>query len=276
MSFSQGKTRCTGDGLYVKYVSFMSFNERHDIVLSPWDDSPKFSPPQMSMAVSYLPRWLNQDLSITKSPPAIMGVLSERQQKKDRGRIFFKTTNDSSKDVNLWWDSMKDRNGNKLNINQISHERSCFNFSPISSDLLKKTQASAKLVVFSKMEISCLHTRAHVSNTQMQPDSRRGQSEELEAKKRHQVLSVQQSSCKQHSVCLSASALTEWHETLLQAQFVLVYLKECEIVCAAEQTALNNSANKLNETRLIHICVLSVFMRTDLLEMCYIKTFKDD
>lgn len=43
-------------------------------------DSPKFSPPQMSMAVSYLPRWLNQDLSITKSPPAMMGVLSKEQE----------------------------------------------------------------------------------------------------------------------------------------------------------------------------------------------------
>jgi len=38
-------------------------------------DSPKFSPPQMSMALSYFPRWLNQDLSITNSPPAMMGVL---------------------------------------------------------------------------------------------------------------------------------------------------------------------------------------------------------
>lgn len=38
-------------------------------------DSPKFSPPQMSMALSYFPRWLNQALLITNSPPAMMGVL---------------------------------------------------------------------------------------------------------------------------------------------------------------------------------------------------------
>lgn len=37
--------------------------------------SPKFSPPQMSMWVSYWPRWLNQLLSMTKMPPAMTGVL---------------------------------------------------------------------------------------------------------------------------------------------------------------------------------------------------------
>ncbi len=47
------------------------------------NNSPKFSPPQMSMAVSYFPKWLNQDLSITKSPPAMMGVLRVERVKKE-------------------------------------------------------------------------------------------------------------------------------------------------------------------------------------------------
>lgn len=37
--------------------------------------SPKFSPPQISMAVSNFPKWLNQDLLITNSPPGRTGVL---------------------------------------------------------------------------------------------------------------------------------------------------------------------------------------------------------
>lgn len=41
---------------------------------------PKFSPPQMSIWVSYFPRWLNQDLSITKMPPAMTGVLEEKTE----------------------------------------------------------------------------------------------------------------------------------------------------------------------------------------------------
>ncbi len=42
--------------------------------------SPKFSPPQMSMWVSYWPRWLNQLLSMTKIPPAMTGVLQRRRE----------------------------------------------------------------------------------------------------------------------------------------------------------------------------------------------------
>lgn len=52
--------------------------------------SPKFSPPQMSIAVSYFPRWLNQDLSITKSPPAMIGVLTHQNtRKKERKKNCF-------------------------------------------------------------------------------------------------------------------------------------------------------------------------------------------
>lgn len=47
------------------------------------NNSPKFSPPQMSMALSYFPRWLNQALSITNSPPAMMGVLQKGQGEED-------------------------------------------------------------------------------------------------------------------------------------------------------------------------------------------------
>jgi len=47
------------------------------------NNSPKFSPPQMSMAVSYFPKRLNHDLSITKSPPAMMGVLRVERVKKE-------------------------------------------------------------------------------------------------------------------------------------------------------------------------------------------------
>lgn len=42
--------------------------------------SPKFSPPQMSMWVSYWPRWLNQLLSMTKIPPAMTGVLQSEER----------------------------------------------------------------------------------------------------------------------------------------------------------------------------------------------------
>jgi hypothetical protein len=45
-------------------------------------NSPKFSPPQMSIWASYFPRWLNQDLSITKIPPAMTGVLGVERGKK--------------------------------------------------------------------------------------------------------------------------------------------------------------------------------------------------
>lgn len=44
---------------------------------------PKFSPPQMSIWASYFPKWLNQDLSITKIPPAMTGVLGARRRKSN-------------------------------------------------------------------------------------------------------------------------------------------------------------------------------------------------
>ena len=39
---------------------------------------PKFSPPQISMSVSYFPVYMNLSLSIENKPPAIIGVLLKK------------------------------------------------------------------------------------------------------------------------------------------------------------------------------------------------------
>ena len=49
---------------------------------------PRFSPPHTSICMSYLPSSSNQDLSMTKRPPAIMGVLKFVKLKSSYSVVF--------------------------------------------------------------------------------------------------------------------------------------------------------------------------------------------
>ena len=52
---------------YMTNISY-GYNENKNV-------SPKFSPPHVSMAISYFPNWSNHALRTMKRPPAMIGVL---------------------------------------------------------------------------------------------------------------------------------------------------------------------------------------------------------